>query len=164
MGSVVAAAAAVVAVLLGVQVNRLDQRVAQVAAASRHNGLNQGVQAALLDPSAQKVTLAATSTGSTGTGTTLAKGARAAVVVVLPDGSAFMLSTGLPRLAADRTHQLWGVVDGRTVSLGLLGSQPRDISFTVDPAAPVKIFAVTDEAAGGVVRSMHNPVAQSTTA
>ena len=163
MGSVVAAAAAVVAVLLGVQVNRLDQRVAQVAAASRHNGLNQGVQAALLDPSAQ-VTLAATSTGSTGTGTTLAKGARAAVVVVLPDGSAFMLSTGLPRLAADRTHQLWGVVDGRTVSLGLLGSQPRDISFTVDPAAPVKIFAVTDEAAGGVVRSMHNPVAQSTTA
>ena len=87
----VAAAAAVVAVLLGVQVDRLDQRVAQVASGQpTQSGLNQAVQAALLDPSAQKVTLVATSAGSTGTGTTLVKGARAAVVVVLPDGSAFM--------------------------------------------------------------------------
>jgi hypothetical protein len=59
---------------------------------------------------------------------------------------------------------LWGVVDGRAVSLGLLGSQPHDISFTVNPAAPVKVFAITEEAAGGVVRSMHDPVARSTTA
>jgi Anti-sigma-K factor rskA/Putative zinc-finger len=160
----VAAAAAVVAVLLGVQVGRLDQRVGQLANSSRHSGLNQAVQAALLDPSAQKVTLAATSAGATVRGTSLANGARAAVVVVLPDGSAFMLNTGLPRLASDRTYQLWGVVNGRTVSLGLLGNQPRDIPFVVNPGAPVKVFAVTDEAAGGVVRSMHSPVAQSTTA
>ena len=159
----VAAAAAVVAVLLGVQVGRLDQRVGQLANASRHSGLNQVVQAALLDPSAQKVTLAATSSSTVG-GTPLAKGARAAVVVVLPDGSAFVLNTGLPRLAADRTYQLWGVVNGQTVSLGLLGNQPRDTPFTVNPAAPVETFAVTDETAGGVVRPTHNPVAEGTTA
>jgi hypothetical protein len=151
----VAAAAAVVAILLGVQVGRLDQRVGQLANASRQTGISQAVQAALLDPGAQKVALTATNSSST---------ARAAVVVVLPDGSAFMLNTGLPRLAADRTYQLWGVVNGQTVSLGVLGSQPHDVAFTVDPSAPVKVFAVTDEVAGGVVRSTHSPVAQSTTA
>ena len=83
-------------------------------------------------------------------------------MVVLPDGSAFLVNTGLPRLASDRTYQLWGVVKGQTVSLGLLGSQPHDVAFTVNPSAPVKVFAVTDEVAGGVVRSMHTPVAQST--
>ena len=83
-------------------------------------------------------------------------------MVVLPDGSAFLVNTGLPRLRSDRTYQLWGVVKGQTVSLGLLGSQPHDVAFTVDPSAPVQAFAVTDEAAGGVVRSVHTPVAEST--
>ncbi len=155
VGTVAAAAAVVVAILLGVQVGRLDQRVGQLANASRQTGISQAVQAALLDPGAQRVALTATDSSSK---------ARAAVVVVLPDGSAFMVNTRLPRLAADRTYQLWGVVNGQTVSLGLLGSQPHDVAFTVDPGAPVKVFAVTDEVAGGVVRSTHNPVAESTTA
>jgi len=157
----IAAAAAVVAVVLAVQVGRLDQRVGQLAAASRQMGLSQAVQAALLDPKAQKVTLtgsvATTGPGSSGTG------ARAAVVVIDPDGSAFVLNTGLPRLAADRTYQLWGVVRGQTVSLGLLGNQPRDVAFTVNPSAPVKVFAVTAEVAGGVVQTTHTPVAESPT-
>ena len=66
-------------------------------------------------------------------------------LVLLPDGSAFMLNTGLPRLASDRTYQLWGVVHGQTVSLGLLGSQPGDVAFPSIPSAPVRTFAVTDE-------------------
>jgi len=158
----IAAAAAVVAVLMAVQVGRLDQRVSQLGLATRHNELTQAVQAALLEPDAQKVTLA--DTGSATGGTSPGNGARAAVVVVLPDGSAFLVNTGLPRLASDRTYQLWGVVNGQTVSLGLLGSQPRDVAFTVNPSAPVKAFAVTDEVAGGVVRTTHTPVALSTSA
>lgn len=160
----IAAAAAVVAVLMAVQVGRLDQRVSQLGLATRHNELTQAVQAALLEPDAQKVTLADTGSGSTSGGTAPGTGARAAVVVVLPDGSAFLVNTGLPRLASDRTYQLWGVVNGQTVSLGLLGSQPRDVAFTVNPSAPIKAFAVTDEVAGGVVRTTHTPVAQSTSA
>jgi anti-sigma factor RsiW len=153
----IAAAAAVAVVLLAVQVGRLDQRIGHVAAASRQSGLAQAVQAALLDPSAHKVTLAAETGAAPGTG------APAALVVVLPDGSGYMLNTGLPRLVAGRTYQLWGVANGRTVSLGLLGSQPRDVAFRVDPSAPVTVFAVTDEVAGGVVRSTHAPVAESPT-
>jgi anti-sigma factor RsiW len=158
----IAAAAAVVAVLMGVQVGRLDQRVGQLANASRHNAVQQAVQAALLAPGAQKVTLAATSTSPVTGGTSPGNRARSAVVVVLPDGSAYLLNTGLPPLAPNRTYQLWGVVQGKTVSLGLLGNHPRDVAFTVNPSAPIKAFAVTDEVAGGVVRSMHAPVAQST--
>ena len=148
----IAAAAAVVAVVLAVQVGRLDQRVGQLAVVSRQTGLTQAVQAALLEPNAQKVTLAATGTGG-----------QAAVVVIDPDGSAFVLNTSLPRLAGDRTYQLWGVVGGQTVSLGLLGSHPGDVAFTVNPSAPVKVFAVTAEVAGGVVRSTHSPVAEGPT-
>jgi hypothetical protein len=33
----------------------------------------------------------------------------------------------------------------------------------VNPSAPVKVFAVTAEVAGGVVRSKHTPVAATTT-
>jgi anti-sigma factor RsiW len=150
----VAAALAVVAILLAVQVGRLDQRVGQLARASQQTGLSQAVQAALVDPSAHKVTLAATGPGA----------GQAAVVVVLPDGTAFMVNTGLRPLASDRTYQLWGVVKGQTVSLGLLGNQPRDVVFTVSPSAPVETFAVTNEVAGGVVRSVHRPVAETTTA
>ena len=153
----IAAAVAVVAVLLGVQVGRLDQRVSQLTTASRRAGLSQQVQAALLDPGAKQVDLTAGS-GAASPGSDQ----RAAVLVLLPDGSAFMLNTGLPRLAADRTYQLWGVVHGQTVSLGLLGSQPGDVAFSVNPSAPVQTFAVTDEVAGGVVRSTHSPVAVST--
>jgi hypothetical protein len=54
-------------------------------------------------------------------------------------------------------------VHGQTVSLGLLGSHPCDVAFSVNPSAPVRTFAVTDEVAGGVVRSTHSPVAVSTT-
>ncbi len=159
----IAAALAVVAILLAAQVGRLDQRVGQLAAASRQSGITGAVQAALLDPSAQRVTLMATGASPATGGTSPGVGGRAAVVVILPNGSAYMLNTGLPRLAADRTYQLWGVVHGRTVSLGLLGSQPHDVAFTVDPAAPVQAFAVTAEVAGGVVRSTHAPVAASPT-
>ncbi len=154
----IAAAVAVVAVLLGVQVSRLDQRVNAIADASRHSGLTQALQAALLEPNAQKVSLVSSGSSTTGG----SAGRSRAVVVVLPDGSAFLVNTGLPRLPSDRTYQLWGVVKGQTVSLGLLGSQPHDVAFTVDPSAPVKVFAVTNEAAGGVVRSVHTPVAEST--
>jgi anti-sigma factor RsiW len=159
----IAAAAAVVAVLLGVQVGRLDQRVSQLTTASRHAGLSEQVQAALLDPRARQVDLTANTGAPGGPSTSPGSGQRTAVLVILPDGSAFMLNTGLPRLAADRTYQLWGVVHGQTVSLGLLGSQPSDVAFSVNPSAPVGTFAVTDEVAGGVVRSTHLPVAVSTT-
>ena len=158
-GAVVTVAAAAVAVItvLGVQVSHLDNRVGQLATAGEHAGLQQSVQAALLDPQAHTVPLAAAS----GTG---ASRARAVVLVILPDGTAYALNTGLPPLATDRTYQLWGAVGNRVVSLGLLGSHPGDVAFRVDPSSAISSYAVTAEVGGGVVRPTHAPVARSTTA
>jgi hypothetical protein len=149
------AAAAVVAVIavLGVQVGHLDQRVSALSHVADQRGMGQAVQAALLDPSARRVALTSATPD----------GGRAVVLVILPGGTAFALNTGLPPLAGDRTYQLWGVEQGRTVSLGLLGRDPRQVAFTVDTRVPVTAFAVTAEVAGGVAQSTHAPVAKSVT-
>ena len=149
----VAGVAAVLVALLGIQVSRLDTRVNHLSALARHQGLSQAVQAALLDPNARRITLA----GATSTGPTLAE------LVVLPSGSAYLVNSHLAALPTDQTYQLWGVVGGRAISLGLLGNQPSTVPFTIDSAAPVTTFAVTAERAGGVVVSTHAPVAQSST-
>jgi len=152
LGAVAAAVVALV-VVLAVQVHHLDGRVGQMAAAAQHQGLDQAVQAALLDPGARRVTL----TGTGGTG-------RAAVLVLLPDGSGFALNTALPPIGSGRTYQLWGFVRGVPVSLALLGNHPAQVPFTVSPGVTVTGFAVTDEAAGGAVRPTGTPLARSTTA
>jgi hypothetical protein len=66
---------------------------------------------------------------------------------------------GLTPLPSDRTYQLWGVVGSRTISLGLLGSHPGIVPFSVAGSTQVSAFAITDEAAGGVVSSTNQPVA-----
>ncbi len=86
-----------------------------------------------------------------------------AELVVLPSGSAYLVNSHLAPLPADKTYQLWGVIGGRAISLGLLGNQPSTVPFTIDTAATVSAYAVTAERAGGVVVSTHAPVAQSST-
>ena len=152
-----AAAAAAVAVItvLGVQVSHLDGRVGQLASASERTGTAQALQAALLDPRARMVTLTATGgQGSEASG-------RALVLVILPDGSAFALNTGLAALTADHTYQLWGAVGTRLVSLGVLGNHPRDVAFHVGDPGAVSSYAVTAENAGGAVQPTTTPLARS---
>jgi anti-sigma factor RsiW len=153
-GAAAAAAVAVIAVL-GVQVSHLDGRVGQLASASERTGMAQAVQAALLDPRARTVPL--TAAGGRGPGPS----GRALVLVILPDGSAFALNTGLPALTADHTYQLWGAVGTRLVSLGVLGSHPGDVALHVGDPGAVRAYAVTAERAGGAVQPTGNPLARS---
>ena len=145
--------AAVVIALMGVQLGRLDNPVNHLSALAERQGMSQAVQAALLDPNAQRITLA----GSSSAASTLAE------LVLLPSGSAYLVNSHLHALPKDETYQLWGVIGGRAVSLGLLGNEPTTVPFTIDEGARVTIFAVTAEQAGGVVASNHAPVAQSAT-
>ena len=146
----VAAAAVVAVVVLAVQVDHLDQRVTALEAPVAAGGVAQQVQAALLDPAAHQVTLRSTADHAT----------QAAVLVILPSGTAYAVNTDMPRLASDRTYQLWGFVRGHPVSLGVLGSDPRQVAFTVDPAV-VTAYAVTEEVAGGAPAPTRAPLAQS---
>lgn len=145
----VAAVAAAAIAVLAFEVVRLDG-----------SGATQGTPAvatlaaaAAADPHAQHVELAATSSPRRTEGE----------LVILPDGTAYLLGGRLPSLPADRTYQLWGVAGGRTVSLGLLGRHPTVAVFHVSTAATTT-FAVTAEPAGGVVVATTTPVATGSAA
>ena len=45
--------------------------------------------------------------------------------VVLPDGRGYLVESTLPALVSTETYQLWGVVGGQTLSLGLIGAIPE---------------------------------------
>lgn len=49
------------------------------------------------------------------------------------------------------TYQLWSLVDGRAISVELLGDHPATVASTVDPAVAMSAYLLTIEPAGGVV-------------
>ena len=50
-------------------------------------------------------------------------------LVILPSGSAYVINHRLRRPGRrTETYQLWGVEQGRTVSLGLLGNHPGEVA------------------------------------
>jgi len=77
--------------------------------------------------------------------------------VVSAHGESYLISEGLPALPADRTYQLWVIVDDRIISAGVLGSAPTVNPFRVE--GDIAGLAVTEEIAGGVAVSENDPVA-----
>jgi anti-sigma factor RsiW len=151
--SLVAAAAAVLAVVLGVQVNHLNHQVN--ALNSSRPSVNAAAQAALENPNTQRIQLTppATSSGSKATTVTL---------VVVPSGTGYVFASNLAPLAPNQTYQLWGAVNGQLISLGVLGANPGVSAFPYDTGVKAKAFAITVEEGGGVVRTTHQPVVQAT--
>jgi hypothetical protein len=77
-----------------------------------------------------------------------------ATAVVTRDGSGYLTSE-LPPAPAGHTYQLWGVTRTGTISLGVLGRDPRTVAFQA--AAPTTALAITTEVAGGVPVSRNAP-------
>jgi len=144
--ALVAAAAVVAAVVLGVQVAHLHH---QVSALQTRPLLSAAEQSALGRPSTRQVQLTA-SAGSSEPGRV--------TVVLTASGTGFVEVHRLPVLATGRTYQLWGVIGGTTISLGLLGPDPSVVPFSVAGGRSVQAFAITAEHAGGVVQSTNPPV------
>ena len=92
-----------------------------------------------------------------------AQGSPPADIVVLPSGAGLRDQQPPPTaLASDETYQLWGVEQGRTISLGLLGNHPADVAFTEGHGTPITAYAVTAERAPVASSpSTHAPVAES---
>jgi anti-sigma factor RsiW len=136
LGTAAAVAAIILASLFSVQVGQLRLRL---------QSLEQEVASASL---AEAAAIAAAGPHVT---VTLAEagGARAATVVVAPKGLAYWVSSSLAKLPTSETYQLWGLVDGRPVSLGLLGPDPRHAGLFRVEAGTAKLM-VTAEPAGGV--------------
>ncbi len=149
--SIVAAAAALAAVVLGVQVHHLDHQVS--ALSSTHQTVSQAAQAALEDPTTQRIQLTPTATSS-------APKDAVVTMVMAKSGTGYVIAQGLQALPAQETYQLWGSVGGQLISLGVLGSDPGTASFTFDSAARVQAFAITAEQSGGSVQPTHQPLVE----
>ena len=70
------------------------------------------------------------------------------------DGTGYLTSK-LPPIAPGQTYQLWGITRSGTISLGVLGRDPKTIAFKA--AAPTQSLAITTEVAGGVPVSHNAP-------
>jgi anti-sigma-K factor RskA len=69
--------------------------------------------------------------------------------IIDQDGHGYLIADALPELPADRTYQLWGVINDQAISLGVLGHNPELETFSVD--GPVTTLVITNEVAGGVI-------------
>ena len=134
-----AAALALVVGLLSVKVSNLDTQVTDIRSAVATNGVAQQAALAVANPQHRSVELRGTGHASR------------ALLVVLPDGQAYWITTGPMRaLPADQTYQLWAAVAGRIVSIGLLGRAPSDVPVQV--TTNMTKFMVTAEPLGGTTR------------
>ncbi|HEY6625163.1 MAG TPA: anti-sigma factor [Acidimicrobiales bacterium] len=148
--TLVATAAAVLAILLGVQVAHLNNQVGHLQTAASKPGLTGAVQTALEEPSTKRVKLVPS-------GATHANGP-SVTVALTSTGAAYLIPQDLAKLPAGKTYQLWGQINGQLISLGLLGSDPSVTAFSINPKAPVSSFAITAERSGGVLQPTHQPV------
>lgn len=148
--SALAAAAVVVVALLGLDVGRLQNRT---------NHLSRQVASMAGEPTMADVTRASATPGArfvklsspAGGGTSLD-------AVILPGGQGYLYGSTLTPLPSSQTYQLWGVVGDQQISYGILGADPAAVvSFRA--GAGVAALAVTDEVAGGVVSTTHQPIA-----
>lgn len=134
VGVALAAAAAIVA--LGWSLAAADHQVANLQEALGHS--SESAVLAALDTPGHKVV-------------SLDDAARQPVAqfVILPDGRGYLVSDDMPRLAKDETYQLWGIVNEEPVSVGVMGSSPRSVAFTLASSPAPSALAVTVEPAGG---------------
>ncbi len=133
------AAAAVVIVVLGVQMTSQDQRLDEVTALLELDALERAYQAAESTPGAEVIDV------------TSFDGAVDARAVITEEGEGYLRAANLPRLADGRTYQLWGDAGDARVSLGPLGPDPQVAPFEV--SEQFVGLAITDEAEPGVIVS-----------
>ena len=129
------AAAAALVGILGINLVHADSRANQLqnalAIAPHHVAL-----AALEAPGHIAVTL---------TGTHI----KGVTQFVLLNGHGYMLSWGLPPLSPVKTYQLWGMIAGKPISIGLMGNTPFSAEFSVAGSLQPSELAITVEPAGG---------------
>ncbi|MGA2293889.1 MAG: anti-sigma factor [Acidimicrobiales bacterium] len=82
--------------------------------------------------------------------------------VLLPDGRGFLVKSTLPTLSSDKTYQLWAIINGKPISVGLMGHQPTAVTFTVSGNSVVTALDVTVEPSGGTSTPTSPVVASAT--
>ena len=131
----VAVALVAVAAVLGVGLINANNRADNLQQAA--SGRSSTVSAALQTPGHRVVSLRD------------GKHMLAVQFVVVPDGRGYLLTSHLPALHGGKTYQLWGIVGAQPISLGLLGPDPSEVTFTMAGERRPSRLALTAEPAGG---------------
>jgi anti-sigma factor RsiW len=92
---------------------------------------------------------------------TSAERALAVTILATPLGGAYWVSSSLPRLGASKTYQLWGLVNGKPVSIALVGPNPDSLGY-FRLERDVRQLMVTAEPQGGTPVPTAPVVAQGT--
>jgi anti-sigma-K factor RskA len=79
--------------------------------------------------------------------------------VLLPDGRGYLVKADMPALPTKDTYQLWGIIGGRPISIGIMGQAPGTVTFTIAGSPGPSDLAVTVEPAGGTPAPTTTPVA-----
>jgi anti-sigma-K factor RskA len=131
-----AAAILLIAVIsLEFQIGRLNNHVAAINTELTSRDSASQLASALLSPSHHSIELTSSS------------GRDVATVVLQRTGESFFVNRALGHLSAGRTYQLWTLVNGQAVSLGVLGGAPSIDEFRFQN--PMTTFMVNVEPAGG---------------
>jgi hypothetical protein len=136
-----AAAASIVALAIGLAGAESHANNLQSALQSANRS---AVQRALVAPGHQLVRL------------TDPSNAQLAEFVMLPNGTGYLVTSTMPALPRNETYQLWGIVKGSPVSIGVMGSKPRHVTFTMDSSPLPSELAVTVQKAGGSLTPAKN--------
>ncbi|MCU1363460.1 MAG: hypothetical protein JWM55_1288 [Acidimicrobiaceae bacterium] len=130
------AVAAVVVGVLAFQLVNADTRDSHLQSALEASNSGQ-VAAALKTPGHRLITLDGSSRRD------LAK------FVLLPDGRGYLVDAHMPKLGPTETYQLWVVIQGKPISIGLMGRIPHRVTFTIAGPPNPSELAVTVEPSGG---------------
>jgi uncharacterized protein (UPF0212 family) len=107
------------------------------------------LEGALQSANRSVVQRALTTTGHQIVDLTNASNRRLAEFVMLPDGTGYLVKSNMPALTPNDTYQLWAIVKGSPVSIGVMGSSPGQVTFTMDSSPGPSELAVTVQPAGG---------------
>ena len=144
----VAAIAAVLATVLasvaGLRVLDQERRLDALQTAVRSDPLRDAANAALADPSAQRVVLRSTD------------GRNAATVVTTAAGDGYLVRHDLPALPQERIYQLWALVGEAKVSAAVVAQDARVVAFRAPGA--IDGFAITEEDAPGAPAPTRTPI------
>jgi len=86
----------------------------------------------------------------------LSKDGTTAANVAIDGAHGYLVTDHLPSLSGDRTYQLWGLIDDKVISLGVIGDNPKVVVFPAD--SRLTTVMLTNEPAGGVSVTTQTPV------
>jgi len=147
----VVAALAVAAVMIGALTFSLVQS----------NNRVTDLQSALRDPGRAAVSAALAAPGRKVVELRSAEGARLAEFVLLPSGAGFLVDSHMAPAPPGRSYELWAVVGGRPIPVGLMGPVPSQVAFVMASVPRPSALAVTVEPPGGSIRPTTTPVGQA---